>query len=100
MIMWQLVGSGYMALSPSERLEAVQAIQRLAAAARDAERERPRDPRDAHDFEMTRRLVMRLRLREFRNLTMSFTELAELRDIERDIERDREQRLDDDWTRR
>ena len=89
-----------MALSPSERLEAVQAIQRLAAAARDAERERPRDPRAAIDLEMTRRLVMRLRLRELRNATMTAAEIAELRDIERDIERDREQRLDDDWTRR
>jgi hypothetical protein len=89
-----------MALSPSERLEAVQAIQRLAAAQRDSERECRRDPRDTQDFEMTRRLVMHLRLRELRNATMTAVELAELRALERDIEHDREQRLDDDWTRR
>jgi hypothetical protein len=44
-----------------------------------------------HDLEMTRRLVMRLRLREFRNLTMTGRELAEHRALEAELTKDRDE---------
>ena len=95
--MWYLVGCSYMALTPAERLRRVRAIQRLAAEQAEAERVRPRDL-------MSDRLEHRLqhlRLRELRGWLMIEAEINECcRREKNEIELDREQRLDDDWTRR
>jgi hypothetical protein len=91
-------------MTPSERMQRIREIQGQAAQQRAAERARPRDPRAVLELEMTRRLVMRLRLRELRNLTMSEAELAEWRRQNDEHEKDLNdyQRVGDasrDWTK-
>jgi hypothetical protein len=74
-------------MKPSERLRRIRDIARQAGEQADAERIRPRDLL-ARDLELTRRLVMRLRLREFRNLTMTGAELAEFRAVNDEMQND------------
>jgi hypothetical protein len=96
MIMLELVGCSYMTLTPAERLKRLRAIQRLAAEQAESERLRPRDM-------MSDRLAHRiqyLRLRELRGWLMIEAQINECRRRENETERDREQQLDDDWTRR
>jgi len=82
-------------LTPTERLRRVRAIQRLAAEQREAERIRPRDL-----MSNTRYWIDQRRLRDIRGWLMIEAEINECRRLEDELERDHEQRLDDDWTRR
>jgi len=84
-----------MPLTPTERLRRVRAIQRLAAEQREAERIRPRDL-----MSNTRYWIDQRRLRDIRGWLMIEAEINECRRLEDELERDHEQRLDDDWTRR
>ena len=84
-----------MPLTPSERLRRVRAIQRLAAEQRETERIRPRDL-----MSNTRYWIDQRRLRDIRGWLMIEAEINECRRLEDELERDHEQRLDDDWTRR
>jgi hypothetical protein len=83
-------------LTPTERLKRLRAIQRLAAEQRESERIRPRDL-------MTDRLEHRLgylQRRDIQGWLMIEAEINECRRREDEIERDRQDRLDEDWTRR
>jgi len=84
-----------MPLTPTERLRRVRAIQRLAAEQREAERIRPRDL-----MSNTRYWIDQRRLRDIRGWLMIEAEINACRRLEDELERDHEQRLDDDWTRR
>ena len=84
-----------MPLTPSERLRRVRAIQRLAAEQREAERIRPRDLMSNLHYRRDY-----LRLRDIQGWLMIEAEINECRRRESEPELDREQRLDDDWTRR
>ena len=84
-----------MPLTPTERLRRVRAIQRLAAEQREAERIRPRDLMSNLHYRRDY-----LRLRDIQGWLMIEAEINECRRREDEIERDHEQRLDDDWTRR
>jgi len=83
-------------MTPSERLQRIRELQDAAAAQRQAEADRPREP-------MSDRLQHRvdyLRARELRGWLVIEAQINELRALEDEIERDRELKLDDDWTRR
>jgi hypothetical protein len=84
-----------MPLTPTERLRRVRAIQRLAAEQREAERIRPRDLMSNVHYRRDY-----LRLRDIQGWLMIEAEINECRRRESELELDREQRLDDDWTRR
>ena len=84
-----------MPLTPTERLRRVRAIQRLAAEQREAERIRPRDLMSNAHYRLDY-----LRLRDIRGWLMIEAEINACRRLEDELERDHEQRLDDDWTRR
>ena len=84
-----------MPLTASERLRGVRAIQRLAAEQRESERVRPRDLMSNIHYRRDY-----LRLRDIQGWLMIEAEINECRRRENEIERDRDQRLDDDWTRR
>jgi len=84
-----------MPLTPTERLRRVRAIQRLAAEQREAERIRPRDLMSNVHYRRDY-----LRLRDIQGWLMIEAEINECRRRESEPELDREQRLDDDWTRR
>ena len=84
-----------MPLTPTERLRRVRAIQRLAAEQREAERIRPRDL-----MSNTRYWIDQRRLRDIRGWLMIEAEINECRRREDEIERDRMERLDDDWTKK
>jgi hypothetical protein len=73
----------------------VRAIQRLAAEQREAERIRPRDLMSNLHYRRDY-----LRLRDIQGWLMIEAEINECRRRESEPELDREQRLDDDWTRR
>ena len=83
-----------MPLTLSERLRRVRAIQRLAAEQRESERVRPRDLMSNIHY-----WVDHLRLGDIRGWLMIEAEINECRRRESELELDREQRLDDDWTR-
>ena len=87
-----------MVLTPSQRLERLRLVQRQAADTAQDEQARLQaeraDPRHKHDLEMTRQLVLRLRLREFRNLTTA-VDIDELNWLARDYEDEN----NGDWTR-
>jgi hypothetical protein len=85
-----------MALTASERLKRVRNIQRLAAEQRQAEQLRER----AGPSHNLWHRIMDRRIRELRGWLMIEAEINECRRLEDEIEHDREQRLDDDWTRR
>ena len=84
-----------MPLTPSERLKRVRAIQRLAAEQRESERIRPRDLMSNVHYRRDY-----LRLRDIQGWLMIEAEINECRRLEDEIQRDRAERLDDDWTRR
>ena len=84
-----------MPLTLSERLRRVRAIQRLAAEQRESERIRPRDLMSNIHYRRDY-----LRLRDIQGWLMIEAEINECRRRESELELDREQRLDDDWTRR
>ena len=84
-----------MPLTPAERLKRVRAIQRLAAEQRESERVRPRDLMSNVHYRRDY-----LRLRDIQGWLMIEAEINECRRRESELELDREQRLDDDWTRR
>jgi GAF domain-containing protein len=82
-------------MSPSERLERLKEIQDAAQAQRQAEAARPREP-------LTDRLAHRiqyLRQREVRGWLMIEAEINECRRLEREIELDRQEERQGDWTR-
>ena len=82
-------------MTPTERLKRLRAIQRLAAEQRDSERIRPRDLMSNVHYRRDY-----LRLRDIQGWLMIEAEINECRRLENEIELDREQRLDDDWTHR
>jgi hypothetical protein len=83
-------------MGPSERLARIKAIQDDAATQREAERNRIREPIS----DRLQHRVNYLRQRELRGWLMIEAEINELRRLESELELDREQRLNDDWTRR
>ena len=87
-----------MVLSPSERLKRLSEVRRAAAEQSKAERERPRDILSQADQLQHR--VDYWRERELRGWLMIEAEINECRRREDEIERDRQDRLDEDWTRR
>ena len=84
-----------MPLTLSERLRRARAIQRLAAEQRESERVRPRDLMSNVHYRRDY-----LRLRDIEGWLMIEAEINECRRLEDEIQRDRAERLDDDWTRR
>jgi len=83
-------------MGPTERLARIRAIQYAAAEQRKAEAARPREPMSDH----LQHRINYWRERQLRGWLMIEAEINELRRLENEIERDREMRLDDDWTRR
>jgi hypothetical protein len=82
-------------MGPTERLARIRAIQYAAAEQRKAEAARPRDLMSNVHYRRDY-----LRLRDIQGWLMIEAEINECRRREDEIERDRLDRLDDDWTRR